>query len=425
MGTDLPEEGPGSPLSGKRVLLLMSSRTYRAGAFLRAAADLGVSVLVGSDVEAPLGGEGSLRLNFGDPEGAAAAAQAFASDVPIDAVIAAEDEGTWLASDIGGRLGLAHNSPRAVAAVRDKAAMRDALAAAGVSAPQGMRIDIDTDPEDVADRIAYPSVIKPRFLSGSQGVIRVNTPGEFVFAFQRVRRLVQQPEVRALGGDVVGSLWCETYVPGDEVALEGMLTNGALQVLALFDKPDPLEGPTFEETIYVTPSRHSQLVQDQVTAVAQAAVSALDLETGPVHIEVRIHPDGVSVIDLAARSIGGLCAKALRFENGESLEALILRQALGDDVRERRREAQASGVMMIPIPHGGRLRAIGGIGAAQAVPGVEEVIISVPVGEELVPLPEGGRYLGFIFGRSPEAAQVETALRRAHAALAFEIVPSR
>jgi hypothetical protein len=217
------------------------------------------------------------------------------------------------------------------------------------------------------------------------------------------------------------SLWCEDYVPGEEVALEGMLNDGTLQTLALFDKPDPLIGPYFEETIYLTPSRHPESVQQQIVETTQRVVQACGLKTGPVHVELRVNSNGAYVIDLAPRSIGGLCSKALRFDQGDSLEALILRQALGQDVQMAKRESAASGVMMIPIPRGGRLKAIAGVQAARAVTGVEEVIISVPIGELLVPLPEGGSYLGFIFARSDAPNQVEAALRQAHAALEFDI----
>jgi biotin carboxylase len=421
-----PDTGAGDPSAlsdSKRVLLLMSSRTYRAGSFIKAAEELGVSLTVGTEAETPLAGQGGLHINFSDPEGAAEAIQAFASNLPFDAVVPAEDDGTWLAAEASMRLGLPHNPPEMVAAVRDKAAMREHMAESGLPAPEGFRIDIDSDPEDLAGELSYPSVLKPRFLSGSQGVIRVNNPGEFVFAFQRVRRLIQQPEIRNLGGQMGNSLWCEVYVPGNEVAVEGMLNDGILQILALFDKPDPLLGPYFEETIYVTPSRHPQGIQVKIVETTQQVVQAFGLKTGPVHVELRINPEGVYVIDLAPRSIGGLCSKALRFDQGDSLEALILRQALGVDVRGVRRESAASGVMMIPIPHGGRLNAMAGMQAARAVSGVEEVIISVPIGEELVPLPEGGSYLGFIFARSDAPHQVEAALRQAHAELEFDIQP--
>jgi hypothetical protein len=405
------------------VLLLMSSRTYRAGAFLDAARALAVPAVIGTEAETPLAAGRGLRIDFGNPQESVDRLVAYAQGAPVGAVISAEDDGTWLASETSRRLGLSHNPPEAVAVIRDKAALREHLLEAGLPAPKGLRIDLESDPEDLADRLPYPCVLKPRFLSGSQGVMRVNGPGEFVFGFQRLRRLLQQPGIRRLGDDLAESLWCEAFVSGDEVALEGMLTGGRLQVLALFDKPDPMDGPFFEETIYVTPSRHPEESQRDVADVVQRSVSALGLRTGPVHAELRINAQGAWLIDLAPRSIGGLCAKSLRFGEGESLESLILRQALGDDVSEVRRERDASGVMMIPIPSAGRLVGVSGLDTATAVAGVDEVILSVPIGDILVPAPEGGRYLGFIFARSEMPGEVEAALRQGHACLEFDIAP--
>ncbi len=422
MGSDAAGGGKAAR-ARRRVLLLTSSRTYRVGAFLEAAEGLGLSVVVGTEAETPLAGSGGLHIDFSDAEAAVAAIEAFASEVPLDAIVAAEDDGTWLAAEASRRLKLSHNPPESVAIVRDKAAMREHLSGRHLPTPSGLRIGIDSDPEDVAGILTYPSVLKPRFLSGSQGVIRVDNPGDFVFAFQRDRRLLSQPGIRSLGGELADSLWCENYIPGEEVALEGMLNEGGLQVLALFDKPEPLEGPYFEETIYVTPSRHSADVQSEMVDTAQRAVRALGLRTGPVHIELRVNPKGVYLIDLAPRSIGGLCAKTLRFDRSESLETLILRQAMGGDVRHVSRETSAAGVMMIPMPHGGRLEAVKGKQAAELVPGVDELIISVPIGEILVPLPEGGRYLGFIFSRATTPDEAESALRQAHAKLVFDIRP--
>jgi biotin carboxylase len=419
----LAPEGASSVAGGmRRVMLLMTSRTYRAGAFLKAGESLGIPIVIGTEAETPLmAGERGLKLDFGDPDQAAADILAFSQTAPIAAIIPAEDDETWLAAESARRLGLAHNPPEAAAASRDKAQLRERLRSAGLPTPQGLRIDLDADPEEMAEALSYPLVIKPRFLSGSQGVLRVNGPAEFVAGFQRVRHLLRQPNLRRLGGALADSLWCEAYIPGEEIAVEGLLTGGKLQVLAIFDKPDPLEGPTFEETIYVTPSR--QPVSDQVRAVqaVEGALQALGLRHGPVHAELRLNSDGAWLIDLAPRSIGGLCARSLRFEGGESLESLILRQALGEDVTQAKRESQASGVMMIPIPRAGRLEAIEGQEAAAAVRGIEGVVISLPIGERVVPLPEGDRYLGFIFARADAPKQVETSLRQAHGCLNLRI----
>src|SRR2546426_1150489 len=224
-----------------------------------------------------------------------------------------------------------------------------------------------------------------------------------------------------LSGELAEALLVEEFIPGREVALEGLLTAGGLQTLALFDKPDPLDGPFFEETIYVTPSRLPAATQARIADVTLRACAALGLTEGPVHAELRVNDAGPWVVEVAARSIGGLCSRTLRFGTGMTLEELILRHALGWKIDSFDRERRAAGVMMIPIPRAGRLVAVRGQDAAEDVPGVEEIAITAHLGQELIPLPEGWQYLGFIFARGDSPEEVERALRRAHARLAFDI----
>jgi biotin carboxylase len=216
----------------------------------------------------------------------------------------------------------------------------------------------------------------------------------------------------------------ESFIPGVEFALEGLLEDGRLRVLALFDKPDPLDGPFFEETIYVTPSRHPREVQEAIASMAERACAGLGLRHGPLHAELRWNTAGAWFLEAAPRSIGGLCARALRFgEGGVSLEELLLRHALGLDTRGLGREPRASGVMMVPITRAGVLRAVRGQDAAAAVPGIDDVRITIPPGQAVAPPPEGSRYLGFLFARAATADEVERALRASHARLQFEIEP--
>ena len=308
----------------------------------------------------------------------------------------------------------------AVGATRDKFQMRQCLAAAGVPVPRFRRIALDEQPLRAARGVEYPCVLKPLALSASRGVIRVNNADQFVAAFERIAALLRQDDV-SVSGDAARYVLAEEYVPGLEIALEGLLTGGELHTLALFDKPDPLEGPFFEETIYVTPSRLPPGVQDALRATSAAACAALGLTEGPIHAELRLNDDGPWVLEVAARSIGGLCSRTLRFGTGMTLEEIILRHALGWPIATLERERRAAGVMMIPIPRAGRLRGVRGLDDAQAVPHVEDVVISAHVGQTLVPLPEGWQYLGFIFARADTPADVEDALRIAHARLAFDI----
>lgn len=272
-------------------------------------------------------------------------------------------------------------------------------------------------PEEIAQRVSYPCVLKPRRLSGSRGVIRANNPAEFLQAFYRLKRIVLSEGY----AEEETTFLVEDFIPGVEVALEGILTHGALKVLTLFDKPDPLDGPFFEETIYTTPSRLSQEVQQAIAACVSTAASALGLRHGPVHAELRVNESGPWMLEIAGRSIGGLCSTILEFGSGMCLEELILRHAIGEEIQTLERDTHATGVMMIPIPSAGILKGVTGVEEAAAVPLITGVEITAKVHHPLVPLPEGASYLGFIFARGETPVQVEEALRQAHRCLHFEI----
>jgi biotin carboxylase len=248
-------------------------------------------------------------------------------------------------------------------------------------------------------------------------VIRANNPDEFVAAFQRLKRILLSEGY----SEHETSFLVEDFIPGREVALEGLLTDGQLQVLALFDKPDPLEGPFFEETIYVTPSRLSEQMQQAIAHCVAVAARSLGLRQGPVHAELRVNEDGPWMLEIAGRSIGGLCSTVLEFGSGMCLEELILRHAIGEQVASVERDHHAAGVMMIPIPAAGMLKAVHGVEEAAAVPLITGVEITAKLHHPLVPLPEGASYLGFIFARGETATEVEVAIRQAHACLRFDI----
>jgi biotin carboxylase len=399
-----------------RVLLLIPSRTYRTHDFMTAAARMDVEVVVGSEHRPALAGlmEGRhLRLDFEDVTGSAERIVAFAKTHPLTAVVAVDDAGTLLAATAAQALGLPHNPVDAVEAARDKARMRERFAAADMPTPRFATADIDADPKTVAAAVRYPCVIKPLDLSGSQGVVKVDHAARFPQVFTRVVAIVAACRPNGMRRSVL----IEDFIPGEEVAVEALLRGGELEPLAIFDKPDPLNGPFFEETIYVTPSRLSQKRQAQILATTARAARALGLTDGPIHAELRLNDTGVWMLELAARSIGGLCSRTLRFGSGVSLEELILRHAAGLPMPSHQREVAAAGVMMLPIRNRGRLRAVEGQGEAKQVPGVEGLVITIPPGEQLVPLPEGDRYLGFMFARADSPAAVEAALRQAHAQL--------
>ncbi len=406
-----------------RVLLLLPTTTYRTQAFVDAASALGVDLVCASErpstfeAHAP---DHLITLDFTDPASAAETIARFAGGRPIDAVVPVDDLTTVVAAAIATRLGLKTNPVAAVAAARNKHEMRRRLSAAGVPVPRFRLVALTDDPEAAARRADYPCVLKPLALSASRGVIRADDARAFVAAFHRIAAILRRDDV-SVAGEAAAALLVEEFIPGREVALEGLLMAGGLQTLALFDKPDPLDGPFFEETIYVTPSRLPADLQERISRVTLRACAALGLTEGPVHAELRVNERGLWVIEVAARSIGGLCSRALRFGTGMTLEELILRHALGWKIESLDRERRPAGVMMIPIPRAGRLVAVQGKEAAEAVPGVEEVAITAHVGQELVPLPEGWQYLGFIFARGETPEAVERALREAHARLAFDI----
>lgn len=411
-----------------RLLLLIPSSSYRTADFLNAAERLGADVVVASNerqtLEEVVPGK-SLTLDFTDPEGATEKAAAFARDYPIDAVVATDEEATVLAAMISEALSLPHNPVAAAAAAKDKARLRKILTEASVRTPASRIFSIDEPAEEIAkeiaEKITYPCVIKPTFLSASRGVIRADDPKTFEAAFQRLLRLLQEPEVKRLGREAAKKVLVEAFIPGEEVALEGLLQNGKLSLLALFDKPDPLNGPFFEETLYVTPSRLPAPVQKEIVASTQRATEALGLREGPIHAELRVNGRGPWIIEVAARSIGGLCSRTLRFGVGLTLEEVILRKALGLPIESLERQKKAAGVMMIPIPKGGILNDYTGVDEARRVPGIEEVTITLRRKQRVVPLPEGRRYLGFLFAKGESPGAVETVLREAHKKLKFDI----
>ena len=413
-------------MAAPRLLLLVPTTTYRTEDFVEAARRLGVDLVVAAEKPNTLAAalpDHLLTLPFDDPAAAAALMQEYARTRPLAAVVPVDDDTTVVGAAIGKALGLRANAPAAVRATRDKQAMREALARSGVPQPGFMVASVDADPRVVAAGARFPCVLKPLVLSASRGVIRADSAAEFVKAWQRLSAILAEPEVQALG-EGARKILVEDFVPGVEVALEGMLTDGRLTTLALFDKPDPLDGPFFEETIYVTPSRLPEPAQKAIADCAAEAARALRLTDGPVHVELRLNERGPWLIELAARSIGGLCSRTLSFGTGMSLEEIILRHALGWPIASLELGRAAAGVMMIPIPRGGILERVDGIEEALAVPGIEDVNISMHAGQRIVPLPEGSAYLGFIFSRAGTPAEAEAALRRAHAVLNFTIHPA-
>jgi biotin carboxylase len=403
----------------KRVLLLLPAAGYRNDDFLAAAQRLGVDVVAAADYchrLAPTWGMSPLMaLPFDRPDAAAEAALRALDGVP-DAVLAVDDSGLELAAILSHRCGRPGNPIRAVRRLRDKLAFRDLLREHGFPCPEFRHLPSGEDPPGRAAELEFPIVVKARRLSASRGVIRADDADALIRAVRRVRAIQARADRdhRRLG------LVAEAFIPGREYALEGILEQGRLTVLALFDKPDPLDGPYFEETLYVTPSRLPQALQDGIAGEVARVCRAADLATGPVHAEVRVNDRGIWMLEVAPRSIGGLCGRVLTHSLGTSLEELILRQAIGLPVRLARGEG-AAGVMMIPVPRRGIYDGVRGLTDARSVPGVTGVTIAAAPGQNIAPPPDGTGYLGFIFARAARPADAESALRRAHGRLHFAI----
>jgi biotin carboxylase len=404
-----------------RLLLLIPTASYRTHDFIAAAERLGVEVVVGSDQEsvlADLGRGATLALDFDDIEGSTE--RILALGVAFDAIVPVDGGGVAVAAAAAERLGLPQNSPDAITVARNKYYFRCAVAAAGLPAPDFRLVPLDADPAAVAREVGFPCVLKPLTLAMSRGVIRADGHNSFVEAFHRVAAIIARPDAKT-PGIAADHLLVESYVPGTEYALEGLMVDGRLELLAIFDKPDPLEGPYFEETIYVAPALVSERRRQAIQATADKALRALGLIAGPTHIDLRVDDDEtVTILELDARSIGGRCGRSLRFGEGLRLEDVILRQAAGLPIPSFA-QSGAGGVMMIPIPASGTLRGVAGIAAAEAVPLVSEVSITIPVGDAVEMLPEASRYLGFIIAHGETPAAVVAALRQAHAALSFDI----
>jgi biotin carboxylase len=414
-----------------RILLFTAKLGYQTRSFDEAARKLAVDLVFVTDrchqLDDPWG-DRAVPAHFESPDAAAYAVLEGVRGHAVDGILALGDRPAVAAAYVARGLGILHNHPAAVEACRSKLRMREVFREAGLRVPSFRAVSLNPTPEPSLLGIQYPCVAKPLSLSASQGVIRANSREEFVSAAARIRLLLESAEIRATREPNLDQILVEGYIPGREVAVEGLLTDGKLRVLAIFDKPDPLDGPYFEETIYVTPSRLAASQQREIEHCAVDAVRALGLSHGPVHAELRVNEDGVWPLEVAPRPIGGLCARALRFAPDAvaspiGLEELLLRHALGLPGSDWPREQSASGVMMIPVPKSGILEKIEGAAAARTVPGITALEITARLHDYIAAWPEGSSYLGFLFATGTTAEGVEEAIRIAHARLHFELTP--
>lgn len=413
-----------------RILVLAATTGYQTRSFGEAAEAQGIELVFATDrchqLDDPWR-DAAIPIRFHDE---AASVEAIVDAVrvsPIDGVLALGDRPTVIAALAAERLGLPGNPPASAEISRNKLATRAAFRRAGLSTPWFFDVALDVDPATLANDVMFPCVVKPLALSGSRGVIRADDAPSFIEAFERLRRLLMEVDVRVLRDPANDRVLVEGFIEGRELAIEGVIDHGCRRTLAIFEKPDPLDGPFFEETIYLTPPRLEDSTQVATATVLDRAIDAIGLRHGPFHAECRVHEGRVTVLEVAARPIGGLCSRALRFVSpaGQtlSLEGLLLRLAAGDDIDGYQREPHASGVMMVPIPARGVYRRVDGVESALAVDGVTEIQMTAKPDQRLVPLPEGASYLGFIFARGATTGDVELAIRTAHSRLSFVIEP--
>ncbi|HEX2339375.1 MAG TPA: ATP-grasp domain-containing protein [Vicinamibacterales bacterium] len=428
----------------KRILLISATTGYQLRAFNEAAARLGVDLTFATDrchmLDDPWR-DAAVAVRFYDESASIEALVESAGHDRFAGILAVGDRPAVLAALAAERLGLPGNPPAAARASANKAASREAIASAGLPAPWCYTVPADSTPTAAARSARFPCVVKPLAMAGSRGVVRADDERQFADAFTSLQRLLARPQVRAERNPAHEAILIEGYIPGREFALEGILDRGVFRALTVFDKPDPLEGPYFEETIYVTPPRLPDREHDSIVHTISAAARAIGLTHGPLHAECRVNERGVYVLEVAARPIGGLCAKTLRFVGAREerlrpergwgpastkndvigLEELLLRHALGESVDGYRREEAAAAVMMIPIPRRGILKSVDGLDEAAQVEGIDEVTITAKIDQTLLPLPEGASYLGFIFARRASSDEAIAAVRDAHARLSFNI----
>ena len=402
-----------------RLLLLLPAAGYANQDFIEAASRLGVELVTCADYchrLAPGWGLPPLMSVPFDQPDTALPQVLRALKQPVDAVLAADDHGVTLAAQLRVALNLPGNTPEAVARLTDKLHFRQLQQTAGLLHPAF--VAIQDQGAQAAEELGFPLVVKARRLNASRGVIRVDDAVQLSRAMQQVQRIQKRAQ---RGADALGLL-VETFIPGIEVALDGVLTQGSLQVLAVFDKPDPLNGPYFEETLYVTPSRLPDATQIELVAAVQRACEAAGVSEGVIHAEARINDAGVWLLEIAPRGIGGLCGRMLTATLGMGSAEIVLRHAVGLPLPTQT-NADAAGVMMIPIPIKGMLRGVDGVSAALEVPHITGIEITAQPGQLMAPPPEGAAYLGFIFSRAETPAAAEAALRAAHAALDIRIQP--
>ncbi len=404
----------------RRLLIIAPPGSYRLAPYLKAAKKLNLTALIASVSEyslLPRGCEG-IHINLNKPDQALKDILQLAKDKPFIGILGTDDTTIELASHVAAQLNLPHNPASATRLTQRKDLARDFLSKAGANIPWHKKIHIQDDIYALDD-IPYPIVVKPLNLSGSRGVIRADSALELKQAIEKITPIIQD----TYDNEAKEFVLIEQYIAGVEIALEGLLHDNEMSTLAVFDKPDPLEGPYFEETYYITPSRLPFISLLSCQQEVLKSCQALGLITGPIHAELRIDENGKPwILEVAARTIGGDCGQSLKPSTKYSLEELVISYAIGEPIKPEPQQRSA-GVLMIPVPKAGILKRVEGLTEARKVANITALTIDIPIGNEVHCLPESSSYLGFIFADADSPEEAEKALRQAHQHLTFVINP--
>lgn len=409
-----------SESSDKRLLLISHHNSYRIAPYIKAARNLGLEVTIASQGKHSLVTEvaSGIHIDFNDANSALNEILKEHRSKPFAGILGSDDQTVELAAHVAKALNLPHNPPAAALCSHRKDLARAQLALAHCPVPMHCLLDLTSAIKKQMAGLPWPCVLKPLNMSASRGVIRTNNEDEFIAACERLRPILATTQ----GEFEQTHVLIEEYIDGIEIAYEGFLQNGQLETITIFDKPDPLVGPYFEETIYVTPSTLSNELQRSIKEVIQEACKAYGLVTGAIHAECRIDSENkIWILEIASRTIGGDCARMLDNENF-GIEELAISLAISRPVEVVMPE-QARGVMMIPIRQKGLLKRVEGLLEANKVKHIDKIDIIINEGHELIPLPEGNQYLGYIFASADTAEQVTAAIREAYAQLKFVTAP--
>lgn len=340
----------------------------------------------------------------------------------VSGVLASDDWDVVAAAMIADKLGLRFVGVETALAATNKFLMRQRLRNGGAVVPDFQCFAIGDNAGEIAKSLRFPVVIKPTYGQGSLGVIRADTVDEFEKAFQYTSRIIVDLDMRPSAVRDRSGILVEQYIPGEEYTVELLMHEGKPYSLAVFEKPDPLEGPYFEEGIYVTPIRRDEKIRSLLVEAAIRGSRALGIETGPCHCELRLSGELPYILEIAARPIGGFCSQVFADLMGFDLHDLVLQNAVGLPVMPPPiADGVALGVMMLPVPGRGNLARVSGVDRALDIDGIMSVKIHVEAGSRILPYPEQSCYIGTVLATGSSADEVVARLKSAAKAVSFEL----